>query len=796
MKISGSYASLLRGVSQQPTELRQPGQHTEQVNMLSDPVKGLVRRAGSLLQSLQGLTPGSIDAVTAMMAEWPGYRKLEHASGGKEYVVLIKDTGRVGYISGDYTGYLPATVVYNITDRVFIPQSTDVATLAADGLVGVNGVSAAVSVGRIAALAVKNIGVTASTQQLWGDNAYTANVVWVRGGAYNRTYSVTLANGWVGTFTTPDAAAVGAAAAIAPANIATQLGVSLTAAGATCSVIGSYILVNGRHESTVTDGGDNSLIRAVTRVIDDASKLPILAVNGQIVKIQTGSGEFYVQAQAKTVSAALNEVGWVESAGLRQGVAINNLLVFTVEAGTWRMALSPAALLTATPVSFVSSTAGDATSNPAPFFLRGTPITYMGMLQDRLLIGAGAALAVSAAGDYFNFMRSTVVSVRASDGFEMIAQGGEDDLLRSSVTYSKNLVIFGDKRQYLVSGQQALTPTSANMSIMTTYADAATVPPLSAGGQIYYARNKAGFVGVHQIQPGNYVDSAESYPASAQVGEYIPAPARHLEAVAGVPSTLLVSTKAEPRKLYVFNYIDAPDGRKQEAWGRWEFSPYNGNLLGMHNTKDGLLLFWVRSNAQFPSLLSFVVDVLDTTAALPQAPYVDSAIINNSGWDQFDRGGHDPTLITALGRSAGDRYLLGGSSDQEASLPAGDKWQGFPFDSYVELTRPVRLDSKGVVITDGRLVITALSVTTKFTAGLVSSVAYGGASVVQEYTARVVGSPANLIGVVPVADGVYSVPTGREAREHSVTLKSLGWYPLSITTVRWVGQSFNRTPSA
>jgi len=43
-KVSGSYASVVRGVSEQVPQDRRPGQHFEQVNMISDPVRGLARR--------------------------------------------------------------------------------------------------------------------------------------------------------------------------------------------------------------------------------------------------------------------------------------------------------------------------------------------------------------------------------------------------------------------------------------------------------------------------------------------------------------------------------------------------------------------------------------------------------------------------------------------------------------------------------------------------------------------------------------------------------------------------------
>jgi len=46
-KITGAYKSLVRGVSEQVPQDRLEGQHWEQVNLISDPIRGLARRRGS-----------------------------------------------------------------------------------------------------------------------------------------------------------------------------------------------------------------------------------------------------------------------------------------------------------------------------------------------------------------------------------------------------------------------------------------------------------------------------------------------------------------------------------------------------------------------------------------------------------------------------------------------------------------------------------------------------------------------------------------------------------------------------
>lgn len=798
MKISGSYASLLRGVSQQSPEVRQAGQHEEQINLISDPVQGLTRRRGSIKRKHQALpTP---TAVSAMLAAAQGYRTHTHVSGGKEYDVLFRESlVDPAYVTGN-AGHSPAVICYNRTDNVFVPLNGDAFTTAADTAIGSKGISALTSVGRLMVVAVKGVIPVTTTTNKWGPSGSAKLVLWVRGGAFDRTYSVAYAGGSF-SYTTPAASVAGAATAISPQNIAAQLLAAAVAGGLTGSQVGAHLSINLALEATTSDGGDGSLLRSVYLTLDSVDLLPLMAFDGHVVKIQTGpDSAFYVKASAKTgITGSLQEVRWVECPGVEQGTTVTNFPVALVEGGTLRLALSPATLVGTSVPQFVPSTAGDLTSNAPHAFLNGKQITYLDVFQDRLIVGAGAAVGVSSAGDYFNFYRSSVVTVPIKDGFEMIAQGGEDDTLRHGVAYSRNLVIFGDKRQYIISGQTALTPTSANMAIMTTYADAADVAPIAAGGQIFYARNKEGSVNVHQIQPGTYVDSAESFPASAQISTYIRGPAAQLVVVPGAPSHLLVRSREVRTEVHVFSYLDQPDGRKQDAWYRWRFHDKLGSLMGVVSTPDGVLLFWLRHNAIL-NRMDVVVDRLPMSTALSEQPYFDSA----RPW--ADVAGSELSPLDTDWKVAfskpSERFLLGGDFDEAAALLAEYPTEaaylqaGIPSEAYVDLTNPYIRDGQQLAILTGRTVITKLIVNMKDSSGLMSRITAGGQSVSTRFNGRILGDALNQIGKVPVTSTQHSVPIGRETREYRMRLSALLWYPLTLIGIEWVGQSYNRTPRA
>lgn len=803
MKQSGSWATLLRGVSQQPPEVRQAGQHEEQVNLLPHPVSGLTRRRGSIYQSRQSMGTVTAAQKLAMVARSGGYRKLVHTSEGKEYILLVRDRNMdPAYGSVGYAGP-PAVICYNRTDKVFVPLAADAATLARVNLIGTTGVSAIVSVGKFVVHALQGESMTSTTTNKWA-GATNYPVIWVRGGAYDRRYEVKVVGGASFFYDTPAASAAGSGTAISPQNIAENLRLAAVAAGYTVVRNGAHIALTlgaGNSDVTASDGGDGSNIRAIAKTTDSIDKLPIMGINGQVVQIQTGPNDsFYVEAIGKDPAAmSFSEVIWRECAGVVQGANISFGLML-IEGGTLRLGLSTT-LVSANPVpQFVASGAGDTVNNPAHAFLRGFPITYLGLFQDRLLVGAGAAMAVSAASDYFNFFRSTVVTVPIKDPFEMIAQGGEDDTLRHSVSYNKNLVVFGDKRQYSISGTIALTPTSPNMSIMTTYADAADCPPLAVGGQIFYSRPSEGNVGLYEIKPGTFVDSAESFPASSQIGNYIPADAGQIEVYPGAPSIILVRSRAVPDSLYTFSYLDTPEGRKQDAWSRWDFNSLNGNLLGVEPTPSGLLLFWMRENA---TGWNIVADLLPLSADLGTLPYLDSArpiAAVVAGTTDAVETSPAPWAL-AFDRTT-DRFLIGADLPNRAELaseyPAeyNTAWVGIPFDSYLIPTNPFVRDGSGRAVLEGRLVITLLSINFKESAGCVVSVTSNGETEEYVFNGRVLGDDLNVIGTVPITSGIRTAPVGRETREYSMTLAARRWFPFRIAGISWTGQSYNRTPRA
>ena len=836
MKVANSYASLLRGVSQQVPQDRADGQHTEQVNLLSDPVDGLTRRHGSIWQAEKQLADMTFIEFPTYAQDFSKYATLPFTRGGKDYVLIYRKDFQVSPTSS-----IPLFMVYNATNKAFLTVTRPVTDSALD-YVEDNGIAAATQVGKYLFFSGRDQLVTGTSTDLWGSSPNNRQaVVWVRGGAFSRTFSVTMrTSGGVSysfSHTTPPSSYQGvldtsdiissdpdytkkvndrvnaynaavtawigtSTAAVQPKEIVLQLLGAASLAGVPGVFVtdGTTLVFPDAVAVTVNDGGDNSLIRGVANEVDSASSVSPVHYVGKVVKVRgQGSAEaYYLKAVAKNpaIVSGLADVTWVEGAGVQHSIT-SGILYGTVVGGTFYYASSATLLATLTPgphPAILSSTTGDNDTSPMPFFV-GQKITYMGTFQSRLLIGAGGVLALSKTEDYLNFFRSTVLTLPADDPFEMLPQGSADDELRYGVLYDRDLVIFGKKRQYVVSGSQALTPTGASMPVLASYEDSADAPPVAAGGFIFYTKRGDNTTGVFQIQPGQTENSPESFPASSQIATYINGGATELAISTGSPSHLFIRTTAAPHSLYVFTYLDKQDGRKMDAWSRWDFSSELGYIVGASNTATGLLTFSLRRRPG-SNFTYIVADLCPIKTGVSALPYLDS----NRPASPFVGSLNGPVAgpWAAAFSGASVRRFTGVPLIDIASLlttyPAEPGLTvGAIQEAYVIPTNPYMRDGKDKAILSGRLTVTRMTVAYKDTGGLKWAVTANGTTNEVAFSGRILGSPDNIIGIEPISTGQHNLPVGRETRQFSLRISARDWHPFTITAIEYTGQFFNRT---
>jgi hypothetical protein len=890
-KVLGNYSSIVRGVSQQAPADRKEGQHGEVLNLLSDPIRGLVRRNGTILEhqiitAVTGDTPG--DAV----ADSFSFRTYSFRADERELDLLYRSRTKVGSSADHLDGIL----VYDKsldTGAGFVSVVTDAADPDIAGYMN-GGFSAVTAIGSYVLLAGNAVLPTYSyDDKLVGEAWSYSGVAWVRGGNYGRTYKLVATRQSTGvthtvTYTTKTAAYPGsldtsgisytatdyqkqindltyaynaavnqwisdASADIVPSHIAQKLVDAMTTDGWS----GWYI--NGSHIGhpdisfmEVSDGGDGSLFVSLLNQTAAADEVTEMHHIGKVIRVQPKSGStdaFYLKAFAKDGSpdaSTLRPVIWRETAGVLQtptrifalGVLHNG--VFYVASTPTRLA---ALVLDSTSdhidvPQFIASEAGDLDSSKPPHFY-GARITAMAVFQDRLVVASDSTVNLSRPGDYFNFYRSTVLTVPDDDPIEVYALGSTGDTIHQALVYDRSLYMYGDKFHYAMNGRSVQTPATASIAVSFTIDNTAGARPVAAGQYIFSLREDVQLAAARamQTQPGVFQDSPQLTDISAQLRDYINGTPAEMVAINN-PNMLFVRTehflrsvgafpRARPNGIYVYQYLDNSDStRLVDAWSAWEWSAALGTPIGMSATEsgDGLMIYtlaWGQNESDVPvrGILAMSVSVRPDPTGLP---YIDGMRKASDAAANGLLTSHAVTAVRAITvTAAGSKHsnitpdltdenrfaglehphytmgdapaetvdpfrwtgTVGNLTDYESAFPdasTDDLWTGVQFPAFVDITNPFVRDFHGRAKTWGRLTLSRIRATLIRTAGFDSKTI--------DHTGTKQGT--HFAGIFERIRYGVNVWVGRDTREVQVRLAARDWLPLTINALEWAGQWF------
>lgn len=857
-KVSGSYESVVRGVSEQNPQARRSGQHFAQVNMISDPVRGLARRHGSILQDEVNKAP--IADYQDYLAQTAGSRVTTFFVGGVEYDLIARTTPATGLVSvGTFAQ------CFNKDARTFVPIVYEEASTPLIGLIE-GGLSAAVNVGRYLLLAGNTIIPTATNNDAWGSASNQRLLAgWVRAGAYARTFKVTLVksdntkidaeyttktSSYPGLLDTSDILATDteyqkkvndrvnaynsavtawlgeAAQDITPENIAQKLVDNLVIAGVAPADIrreGSYVVIDSTayKEIDMEDNGDDTLARGVGNTIANLDLVSSRHFVGKVVKVEPADAigdPVYLRAYAKDdVSTGWTEVVWRESAGYEMTPQVV-FCIATVEGGTLYVAGSASGLETISGISdvpgYMANTVGDDLSSPLPEFF-GKGIDYLGMFQDRLVIGTGATLFFSRPGDYFNWFRASVLSIQDNDPWEGYALGAEDDVIKYSVLYDRSLLLYGKRFQYVVNGRTIITPNTASVAIVSSYEDAIDAAPKGSGNFVFYCKESGvptkKVSSLHQVQPGVVADVSDSYTASQQLDTYLAGKPVELVTLTS-PNMVLLRTDKDRQRVFVYTYLDNPNNNERlfDSWSHWEWAPEVGQVIGISRHEADILVYMVKQGPDIGDVARTWIScerfVRDTD--LSDYPYLDSL----RPWSSFEDADADTFLhdgsdnldkVSVVIQSGNDEAFLGDKLPNRVrffgsyAALSDQMWVGYDMPAYVTPTNPYARDRNDNPILGGRLTLGKVRVSVTDTGGMKVTVNLRGINRDSlNFTGRILGQPSNLVGRQPIVTTDLSAIIGGEVRECLYTISAVRWLPLTVNSIEWQGQHFFNTRRA
>ncbi|WYW04139.1 tail protein [Pseudomonas phage vB_PpuP-Luke-3] len=839
-KVTGSYESLIRGVSEQVAHQRYPGQHWVQDNMISDPVRGLVRRWGSVMKHEQA-TSALPTAATAQDVQ--DFRETSLYLGDVEYSFMHR---RKQVIAGSTASGI---VVVDKTNKRILPVSIGSGDAVAQSILQ-TGISSITSAGRFVLLASATKPVDYTEVNTWQTDR--TGVCFITVGNYSRTYSVTAShvNGqtYTASYTTPSSYYPGtldtsdisasatdyvkqvndrvyayqtavnqwigtSAAAIVPSAVVVQLVLALRNAGFPAADVNSIenhmVFGNVLTGLSITDGANNSTVGAVFQEVEAVTDLSVRHRAGKVIRISPkitsgGSGTSYY-VKARQISASDNsgwpKVIWEEAAGIKVTPGFVCMLG-CIQGGTFYLASSAAILQSISGVSapeWVPSSSGDYDSQQQ-LAMFGKTINYMRLFQDRLMVIAGSTVLLSKTGDYFNFFRASALQIANDDPIEMYALGSDDDVITDGALLDRDLLLFGNVWQYVISGREALSPQSPYISIQSSYTDSNHCSPVSAGNLVFYTQPRDHKLTVQQMQTGAYAGTVATFEVTQQLSKYLQGSPTALVATTS-PSAVFVRTTGLTNGVYVFSYLDAPGQTERlfDSWSRWTWNEALGPTVGITG-KDGALLTVTLRSGIGSNL--YVLDEFTLAGTLSDTPYLDSQRPGQAPGGMAVGTPIAASLSAAMNGDAGDFFLIGRPFSDIALLEAefptliGSIVIGANYDSLVTVTNPYMRDNDGKPILDGRLTVGNFNVTTVDSAAMkveVQDLQTLGMETTEvlNWVARPAGSwvlnKQQVMETATMAAGVY-----KETRNCKVTFRSRSWLPFGLSTMEWTGQFFTR----
>ena len=644
--VDGRLASVIKGVSQQAPYDRIEGQMAEQVNMITDPVRGLVRRNGFLLTDHKTVTTSGSTVAEQVSAD--SYRTYQFAVKSDKFAVMYRSRARL-----TDTVSSPLIQAYSLG----YPQKfMEVQTLGdlSDYIAG--GISSVTAVGEYVLFAGKTHVPTIKVTDKRADSQRTG-VVQIVSGNYNRTYKIR----WRGPdgiysgmdVTTPSADypetldisgvehepadtyqqrlndvlyayesgqnawRVSSSQAIVPSAIAAEFIRKLEELMPGHGWIrdGATLIHKDIDFLTVSDDSNNESIKKVFREVAKVEELTAVAPIGMVVKVKPlrNSEEAYYMEAVESQLTTQGKVEWRECAGEEQVPQSVFLIGKVLDMGNEHILLvapSPAELdqLVADNIgpdqpktpTFAPSNAGDTESVATPAFF-GQPITMLAYWQNRLFIGTKGAIVASAIGDYFNWFRKSMLTLTDSDAIADGLMAAHGDTLRKSQILDGNLMVFGEHYHYLIDGQTVLTANAPRFKQLYRLPGTSEATPETNGPMVFMLKEDTGNGGscrLLQARTGMWRDSTDLADVSMQLRDYINGTPAELVALAS-PSMCFVRTEPLQRsefttpswtdyRIYVYQYTDTPDqSRAQEAWGSWAWDAQLGKCVSIASTDDG-----------------------------------------------------------------------------------------------------------------------------------------------------------------------------------------------------------------
>jgi len=177
-------------------------------------------------------------------------------------------------------------------------------------------------------------------------------------------------------------------------------------------------------------------------------------------------------------------------------------------------------------------------------------------------------IIMSETSEYYNFFPTTVTDVLDADPIDVAVDSNKAVHLRHAVPFNKELLVFGDHAQFILSSTKTLTPKDVNVQQSTAFDINRNVEPFVLGPNVYFATDKADSSIIREYFTAPDTLSNDAANITAHCPYYLP---NGLRKITGSSKyDMLFAITGSDNKIYVYNYYWQGEEKAQSAWHTWQ----------------------------------------------------------------------------------------------------------------------------------------------------------------------------------------------------------------------------------
>lgn len=461
---------------------------------------------------------------------------------------------------------------------------------------------------------------------------------------------------------------------------------------------------------------------------------------------------------------------------------------------------------------------GDEDSNPVPSFI-GRKLRDVFFHRNRLGVVADENAILSENGFFGNYFRTTTTSVVDTDLIDIASSHTKVSLLNFAVPFDKNLFLFSNKVQFVLTGGDILTPKNVSIDPVTAYETYSKLRPVPSGNSLYFSAQGTNYSTLYEyevLEDGTATNSAADI--TGHIPSYIP---KNLVKVVGSPNyNMLFALSSEtPNTVYAYKYYWKGQEKVQSAWHKWTFDE-NMTILGIEAI--GSLLYVVSNRSGRSYIENINLEIKHTTEGLNFPIHLDHITTASGTYDVGTDTTTFPLLVdidtaTSLTLVHGADSTYPGLVVDSSGITRPNAYTvvvpgdhsgftmviGTPFESSFEFSPIFKRDEKTrQAVIGGTLRLRTMRIYYADTAYFQTEVIpYARSastttiipSLLSNYTGKTIGDAALLLGTPVFSEGDYRFPVFSDGNTARIRLLSSSPFSFWFQKADWEGFYTSRT---